>query len=195
MINKVAVIGGSAGSIKVVKTILGGISITNESAILICLHRLQTDVSAGLRDVLQYATNIPVIEPKDREAIQGGNIYLSPPNVHLVVEPDLCFSLSSSPLVQYSRPSIDVLFLSASEVFQENLVGVLVTGANKDGAFGMKAIRESGGKTIVQEPSECFIDTMPKSAMSMTAIDHVLGAESIKTWLDSYFKEKPTPQT
>lgn len=194
MINRVAVIGGSAGSIRVLKTILSGLSFTEKGAILICLHRLQTDVSAGLRDVLQYSTDIPVIEPKDREAIQGGHIYLSPPNVHLVVEPDLCFSLSGSPLVQYSRPSIDVLFLSASEVFQQNLVGVLVTGANRDGAFGMKAIRENGGQTIVQEPSECFIDTMPKSAMAITAIDHVLNAESIRNWLDGYFKEEPILQ-
>lgn len=190
MINKIAVIGGSAGSIKVVKAILNGLSVENECAVLICLHRLQTDISAGLREVLQYATEIPVIEPKDRQAIQGGNIYLAPPNVHLVVEHDLCFSLSSSPLVQYSRPSIDVLFLSASEVFQENLAGILVTGANKDGAFGMKAIKESGGQTIVQEPSECFIDTMPKAAMGLTSIDHVLNVEAIRAWLNKYFKEK-----
>ncbi len=189
MINKIAVIGGSAGSIRVVKAILEGLSVDKESAVLICLHRLQTDNSTGLRDVLQYATDIPVIEPQDREPIRGGNIYLAPPNMHLVVEPDLYFSLSASPLVQYSRPSIDVLFLSASEVFQESLVGILVTGANRDGAFGMKAIRESGGQTVVQEPNDCFIDTMPKAAMALTTIDHILDTVSINKWLNNYFKE------
>lgn len=188
MINKVAVIGGSAGSIRVVKTILTGLHIPKQSAIMICLHRLQSDITTGLRDVLQYSTDIPIIEPQDREAIQGGNIYLAPTNVHLVVEHDLVFSHSSSPLVQYSRPSIDVLFLSASEVFGENLAGILVTGANKDGAFGMKCIREGGGQTVVQDPAECFIDTMPKAAMAMTAIEHILDAEAIQKWLVNYFK-------
>ncbi len=189
MIRKVAVIGGSAGSIKVVKAILNQLVIPPHSAIMVCLHRLQTDTSSGLKDVLQYSTTIPIVEPKDREAIQGGHIYLAPANYHLVVEFDLCFTLSSSPLVQYSRPSIDVLFLSASEVFQENMVGILLTGANKDGAFGMKLIRENGGLTIVQEPSECFIDTMPRAAMHLTAIDHILTAKEIGDWLNSYFQE------
>lgn len=189
MIRKVAVIGGSAGSIKVVKGILEKVAVSANSAVMICLHRLQTDTSSGLKDVLQYSTTTPIVEPQDREAIQGGHIYLAPANYHLVVEPDLCFTLSSSPLVQYSRPSIDVLFLSASEVFQEDMVGILLTGANKDGAFGMKAIRASGGITIVQEPSECFIDTMPRAAMHVTAIDHVLTSEGIGNWLNSYFKE------
>lgn len=188
MINRVALIGGSAGSIKIVKTILTDLHIAESDAILICLHRLQSDTTSGLRDVLQYTVTIPILEPQDRQAIQGGRIYLAPPNEHLVVEPDLCFSLSSSPLVQYSRPSIDVLFLSAAEVFQEKAVGVLVTGANRDGALGMRAVRECGGTTIVQNPQECFIDTMPRAAMAMTAIDHVLEAEEIRKWLANYFR-------
>lgn len=188
MIHRVALIGGSAGSIKVVKAILTDLRIADSDAILICLHRLQSDTSSGLRDVLQYTSPIPIVEPIDRQAIQGGKIYLAPPNEHLVVEPDLCFSLSSSPLVQYSRPSIDVMLLSAAEVFQEKAVGILVTGANRDGALGMKAVRESGGTTIVQNPIECFIDTMPKAAMALTAIDHVLETEDIRKWLLYFFK-------
>ncbi len=188
MINKVVVIGGSAGSIKVMKIILERLVVNEESAVLICLHRLQTDNSSGLRDVLQYSTDTPVIEPQDREAIQGGNIYLAPPSVHLLVEPDLCFSLSASPLVQYSRPSIDVLFMSAAEVFQESMTGILVTGANRDGAYGMKIIKEGGGKAVVQEPSDCFIDTMPKAAMALTEVDYVLNAADIHQWLGEYLK-------
>lgn len=188
MINKVVAIGGSAGSIKVLKIILERLRVNEQSAVLICLHRLQNDTSTGLRDVLQYSSDTPIIEPQDREAIQGGRIYLAPPNVHLVVEYDLCFSLSSSPLVQYSRPSIDVLFMSAAEVFQENMVGVLVTGANRDGAYGMKTIKENGGRTVVQEPTDCFIDTMPKAAMALTEINHVLDATEIHQWLNDYLK-------
>ena len=187
MIQRLALIGGSAGSIKVVKLILADLQLSESDAILICLHRLQSDTSSGLRDVLQYNAAAPIIEPQDRQAIQGGRIYLAPANEHLVVEPDLCFSLSSSPLVQYSRPSIDVLFLSAAEVFQDKAAGILVTGANRDGALGMKAVRESGGATIVQSPQECFIDTMPRAAMAMTAIDHVLDTKNIRNWLSEYF--------
>jgi two-component system, chemotaxis family, protein-glutamate methylesterase/glutaminase len=188
MINRVALIGGSAGSIKVVKAILTDLPLGQSDSIFICLHRLQSDTSSGLRDVLQYTASVPIIEPQDSQAVQGGKIYLAPANEHLVVEPDLCFSLSSSPLVQYSRPSIDVLFLSAAEVFQEKAVGILVTGANRDGALGMKAIRESGGTVVVQDPQDCFIDTMPRAAMAMTAIDHVLDTNEIRNWLLAYFK-------
>ena len=187
MIRKVALIGGSAGSIKVVKYIFADLKIADTDAILICLHRLQSDVSSGLKDVLQYACPIPIVEPQDRQAIHGGCIYLAPANVHLVVEPDLCFSLSSSPLVQYSRPSIDVLFLSGAEVFQDKAAGILITGANRDGALGMKAVHESGGITVVQSPQDCFIDTMPRAAMSMTVIDHVLDTSEIRNWLLEYF--------
>jgi two-component system, chemotaxis family, protein-glutamate methylesterase/glutaminase len=188
MINRVALIGGSAGSIKVVKAILTDLYLSESDAILICLHRLQSDTSSGLRDVLQYTSATPIIEPQDRQAIQGGRVYLAPANEHLVMEPDLCFSLSSSPLVQYSRPSIDVLFLSAAEVFQEKAVGILVTGANRDGALGMKSLRECGSTTIVQAPQDCFIDTMPRAAMAITAIDHVLDTASIRQWLINYFR-------
>lgn len=187
MINKVVVIGGSAGSIRVAKAIFDKLHIGEDGAILICLHRLQTDNSAGLREVLQYTTDTLVREPENGEPIAGGTIYLAPPNVHLVVESDFSFSLSTSPLVQYSRPSIDVLFMSAAEVFQEKVVGMLLTGANRDGAYGMKVIKESGGITITQELSDCFIDTMPKAAMSLTQIDHILDTSSLNQWLKEYF--------
>ncbi len=182
------VIGGSAGSIKVVKEILKNLTFQLEIPIIIGLHRLQTDLSSGLCEVIQYATKIPVIEPRNGDKIKKGVIYLAPGNLHLVVNENQEFELSSSPLIHYSRPSIDVLFMSAADVYKQNLLGILLTGANRDGAYGMKAIKESEGMTVVQEPKDCFIPTMTQTALNTTQIDHVLYSHEIAGFLNNNFK-------
>ncbi len=177
------VIGGSAGSIKVVKQILSDLNFVPTIPIIIGLHRLQTDVSSGLRDVIQYSSPLPIIEPKNGEKIKAGVIYLAPVNVHLLVNENKEFELSSSPLVHYSRPSIDILFLSVADVYKQKCMGILLTGANKDGAYGMKVIKDNGGLTVVQEPLDCVIATMPNAAMQLTSIDHVLYSNEIGGFL------------
>jgi two-component system, chemotaxis family, protein-glutamate methylesterase/glutaminase len=178
------VIGGSAGSIKVVKQILKDLDFVPSVPVIIGLHRLQTDKSSGLRDVIQYATAMPVYEPEQGDKAVGGSVYLAPVNTHLVLNNKLEFELSQSPLVHYSRPSIDVLFLSATDVYKHKLAAILLTGANRDGAFGMKNIKESGGLTIVQHPEDCFIPTMPESALAISPIDHVLYSTEISIFLN-----------
>ncbi len=178
------VMGGSAGSIKVIKQILGDLTFVPSVPIFIALHRLQSDKNSKLQEVIQYATPIPVIEPTHGQRIEGGKIYLAPADYHLVVTPELTFELSGSPLVHYSRPSIDVLFLSSADIFKHNLIGVLVTGANRDGALGMKAIKEQGGHTIVQDPNDSFVATMPKAAIQLSKIDHVLNSNEIASHLN-----------
>jgi two-component system chemotaxis response regulator CheB len=173
------VIGGSAGSIKVVKQLLKNLAFLPPVPIIMVLHRLQNDTSSGLREVIQYATDIPVIEPKHGDLIQESTIYLAPANKHLVITEESTFELSSSPLIQYSRPSIDVLFLSAADKYKDNLMGLLLTGANRDGAYGMKVIKESKGVTVVQHPEDCFMPTMPQAALNLTKIDHVLYTDEI----------------
>jgi two-component system chemotaxis response regulator CheB len=189
------VIGGSAGSIKVVKQILKDLIFLPKLPVIIGLHRLQTDISSGLRDVIQYATEIPVIEPQNGEKIRNGVIYLAPVNVHLVINENREFELSSSPLVHYSRPSIDILFLSAADVYKENLLGVLLTGANRDGAYGMKAIKDNNGLTVVQEPKDCFIPTMTQAALNISTIDHVLYSNEIAKFLNNNFNEASNKKT
>ncbi len=181
---KAIVIGGSAGSIKVVKQILKSLSFKPSVPIIIGLHRLQTDNTSGLCEVIQYATELQVIEPIHGEKIKGGVIYLAPANMHLVVNENYEFELSSSPLIHYSRPSIDVLFLSVADIYQENTLGILLTGANRDGAYGMKTIKDNGGLTIVQEPKDCFIPSMTQAALNITEIDHVLYSHEIGSFLN-----------
>lgn len=183
----VILIGGSAGSIRVVKTILQSLNFVPKIPIILGLHRLQTDISSGLQTVIQFSTALPVVEPMQGQKIENSKVYLAPANRHLIVEYDKTFSLSDSPLVHYSRPSIDTLFLSASEVYQDKILGILLTGANRDGAYGMKIVAENGGKTIVQHPEDCFINTMTKAAIEQTQIDHILNTTEIVVFLNQLF--------
>ncbi len=185
---KAITIGGSAGSLKIVKMILQAFTRPSPVPIIIGLHRLQNDPSSGLREVIQFSTDMPVIEPSNGDPIMAGTVYLAPSNRHLIVEPDYTFSLSQSPLVQYSRPSIDVLFLSAADVYKCHLVALLVTGANRDGAMGMKIVKENGGFTIVQDPAESFVDTMPRAALALTSVDKILGVDAMAPFLEMLYE-------
>jgi two-component system chemotaxis response regulator CheB len=178
------VIGGSAGSLKVVKTVLLSLAKPSPIPIILGLHRLQNDPSSGLREVIQFSTSMPVIEPIDGELAQPGTVYLAPANRHLIVEPNFTFSLSDSPLVQYSRPSIDVLFLSAADAYGAQLAALLLTGANRDGAFGSKTVKENGGFLMVQDPQDCFVDTMPRAALALTTPDKILTVDEIGPFLE-----------
>lgn len=181
---KAIVIGGSAGSIKVVKEILKNLSFKPSVPIIIGLHRLQTDSTSGLCEVIQYATDLQVTEPTHGEKIKGGIIYLAPANMHLVVNENFEFELSSSPLIHYSRPSIDVLFLSVADIYQNRALGILLTGANRDGAYGIKTIKDNGGLTVVQDPKDCFIPAMTQAALNISPIDHILYSHQISSFLN-----------
>ena len=106
-------------------------------------------------------------------------IYIAPPNYHLLVEADRTFSLSIDEPVNYARPSIDVLFETAADVYKTNLIGVILTGANTDGSHGLKRIKETGGLSVVQDPSTAEADTMPRAAIAAVDVDYVLPLEEI----------------
>jgi two-component system chemotaxis response regulator CheB len=179
---KAVVIGGSAGSFQGVVKILQALPSGFALPIVMALHRLK-HVRNGFVEVLSLKSNMPVIEPEDKESIKKSTAYLAPANYHLSLELGNYFSLSTEDMVNNSRPSIDITLSSAGYVFRNRLVGILLSGANKDGALGMKAIKDKGGITIVQEPSECMIETMPKSALAATQIDHVLNVDGIINFL------------
>jgi two-component system chemotaxis response regulator CheB len=179
---KAVVIGGSAGSFQGVVRILQALPSGFALPIVMALHRLK-HVRNGFVEVLSLKSNMPVIEPEDKESIRKSTAYLAPANYHLSLELGNYFSLSTEDMVNNSRPSIDITLSSAGYVFRNRLVGILLSGANKDGALGMKAIKDKGGITIVQEPSECMIETMPKSALAATQIDHVLNVDGIINFL------------
>ena len=120
-----------------------------------------------------------MIEPYDKESIKKGKVYLAPANYHMSIELGHFFSLSTEDMVNNSRPSIDITLDTAAYTYKNKLIGILLSGANKDGALGMKHIKDNGGLTVVQDPKECMIDTMPSAALSMTTIDHTLSIDDI----------------
>lgn len=171
-------IGGSAGSFQGIVRILSALPCDFSLPVIMALHRLK-HVRHGFVEALALKSNIPVVEPEDKESIRKSTVYLAPANYHLSVELGNNFSLSTEDMVNNSRPSIDITLASAAYVYRNRLVGILLSGANRDGALGMKAIKDKGGLTLVQDPSECMIDTMPKSALGVTTIDYTLNIEGI----------------
>ncbi|GAB4396328.1 MAG: chemotaxis protein CheB [Microscillaceae bacterium] len=179
---KAIVIGGSAGSFQVISKILGHLPSDFETPILMCLHRLR-HVRHGFVEALNIKSSVSIHEPYDKEPIRKGKFYLAPANYHLNVELGNTFALSTEELVNNSRPAIDLMFQSAAYAYRQRLVGILLSGANRDGAQGMKAIHEKGGLTLVQDPSDCLIDTMPSAALNVTPIDHILNVDDIIDFL------------
>lgn len=175
---KAIVIGGSAGSFQVINKILNGLPPDFELPVIMCLHRLK-HVRHGFVEALNIKSSITIEEPNDKDGIKRGRIYLAPSNYHLCIELGNAFSLSTEEMVNNSRPSIDITLETASYVYKNKLIGILLSGANRDGALGMKRIKDRGGLTIVQDPAECMIDTMPAAALKVTHIDHVLSAQQI----------------
>jgi two-component system chemotaxis response regulator CheB len=181
---KAVVIGGSAGSFQGMIKILSQLPKNFPLPIIMALHRLK-HVRHGFVEALSLKSVAPVTEPNDKEAIKKGGIYLAPANYHMSVELGHYFAMSTEEMVNNSRPAIDITLGTCAYVYKDKLIGILLSGANKDGALGMKHISERGGLTIVQEPSECMIDTMPKAALAVTKIDHVLKVDQIV----EFFKE------
>ena len=168
---KAIIIGGSAGSFTVVATILKELPKEFNIPIIMCLHRLK-HVREGFIEALQIKSNLPIIEPYDKEKIKAGVVYLAPANYHLLIEYTQTIGLSTEEMVNFSRPAIDLTFQTASSVYRSNCVGIILSGANRDGAKGLKFLKDHGGISIIQKPEECKVDTMPKAAKAITTIDY-----------------------
>lgn len=179
---KAVVIGGSAGSFQGVVKILSQLPKGFSLPIIMCLHRLK-HVRHGFVEALSIKSVAQVTEPYDKEPIKKGGVYLAPANYHMSVEIGHSFALSTEEMINNSRPAIDITLGTCAYVYKDKLIGILLSGANRDGALGMKHIKERGGITIAQEPSECMIDTMPKAALAATKIDHVLKVDQIVQFL------------
>ncbi len=150
--------------------------------ILIVQHRLPAEDDL-MAFTLNASCQLKVKEAESNELIQGGCVYLAPANYHLLVEPDRSLVLSVDEKVCYSRPSIDVLFESAADVYGAGLIGVLLTGANHDGTAGLKKIKQLGGVTIAQDPATAEVDVMPNSAIRENVVDHILSLGEITSRL------------
>lgn len=137
---------------------------------------------------LDKLCNIHVKEAEDKENIKNGIAYFSPPNFHMLIEEDKSISFSVENKVNYARPSIDVLFETASYAYKNKLIGIVLTGANNDGAAGMKKIQDLGGFTIVQDPEEAEVNTMPLSALKLIKPDKTLKLKEIADFLNKIHK-------
>ncbi len=175
-------IGGSAGSFQVVASILGSLPKNYELPIFLCLHRLK-HVRTGFVEVLSLKSAIPVIEPYDKEPIKPGRAYLAPANYHMYIELGNKFALSTEAPLNHSRPSIDLSFVTAAQVYRNKLVGIILSGANKDGAYGLKKVAEYGGTTIVQDPNTCEVRTMTEAALQMGNVNHIFSIDKIASFV------------
>jgi len=175
-------VGASAGGVAALGALLAPLPAGYGLPVLVVLHLLPRRESQ-LGPVLARQLALTVREPVDKEAIRPGVVYLACPDYHLLVEPERQLSFSAAPPVAYARPSIDVLMASAADTYGPALAGVLLTGANSDGAEGLAAIKACGGFTVVQAPSDAEVATMPEAAIARCAPDLVLPLQAISRWL------------
>ena len=184
---KCVVIGGSAGSFQGVIKILSSLPKDFPLPVILCLHRLK-HVRNGFVEALSIKSTKPVEEPTDKESIKKNKVYLAPSNYHLSIELGNSFALSTEEMINNSRPAIDITFETAAYAYRNKVIGILLSGANRDGALGMKKIRDKNGLTIVQDPTECMIDTMPSAALKIADIHYSLKIDEIVKLLGKIHK-------
>lgn len=172
------VVGASAGGVEALLTLLAPLHAGFVLPIIVVLH-LPEERRSQLAEVFSRRLDMPVHEAVDKQDIVGGTVYFATPGYHLSVEHDRSLSLSLEDRVHYSRPSIDYLFESAADAYGPALAAVLLTGANHDGARGLAEVKRRGGLTIVQDPQEAQVATMPQAALNIQQPDHVLPIHGI----------------
>jgi two-component system chemotaxis response regulator CheB len=170
--------GGSAGSLAALSVVLGSLPSEFPAPIVIALHQHE-DNHGRLCSVLSQLSVPPVKEAEDKELIDAGWVYLAPADYHLLIESEGYFALSLDDKVCFARPAIDVLFEAAADAFGSHLLGILLSGANRDGTAGMRRIKARGGTTVAQDPATAKVPLMPRSAIDAGAADHVVAIEDI----------------
>lgn len=182
--DQLIIIGGSSGSLDALLTILPMLKQDFCIPLVIVLHRsLHADNS--LADLLASRTILKVKEADEKDVMERGWLYIAPPDYHLLIEDDGSLSLDCSEKIHYSRPSIDVSFISAAAAYKNRLIGILLSGANADGATGLKTIYQCGGKTIVQNPRDAIVGYMPEQAIDICDRHLILNAADIAAMLNN----------
>jgi two-component system, chemotaxis family, protein-glutamate methylesterase/glutaminase len=175
---QLVVIGGSAGSLDVILKILSQLTPGSTLAIIIVMHRKNT-YDFSLSDLLANKTDWLVHEAEEKQSLKNDHIYLAPADYHLLIEKDHKLSLDVSEKVNYSRPSIDVTYESAADVYKSNMAAILLSGANDDGVEGLKKVKSYGGLVIVQDPKTAAVAYMPKQAVDKVDVDFILAPEEL----------------
>jgi two-component system chemotaxis response regulator CheB len=183
------VMGGSAGSFTLIQAVVKALPKDFALPVLIVLHRGKQYKSL-LEDLLQLHAAVKVDEAQDKEQLRPGHVYIAPADYHLLAEPDGSISLDVSEPVWFCRPSIDVLFESAADSYKGKTMGILLSGANEDGAAGLQMIRRSGGLGMVQDPEEAEFSIMPGAAVKRDAADLVFRTEDIPVIINNIHELK-----
>lgn len=178
------VIGASAGGVEALLTVFGELPTGFGLPIITVLH-LPDERRSQLAEVFDRRVNMPVLEARDKEVITPGTLYFAGPGYHLSVEHDRSLSLSQEDRVHHSRPAIDFLFASAADTYGKGLLAILLTGANQDGARGLAHVKQQGGTTVVQDPTEARVAVMPRAALALETPDHILTLSQIGSLLAS----------
>lgn len=181
------IIGGSAGSLDVLFQVLPFIKRDISFAIIIVLHR-KAGNDAILPGLLNFKTKLKVREVEEKEKILAATIYIAPSDYHLLIEHDHTFSLDHSEKVNFSRPSIDVTFQSAAEVYKEHLTGLLLSGSNIDGIEGLKLIKYFGGEVVIQNPETAAMPYMPAQAELNVKVDKILLVSEMADYINGLSK-------
>ncbi len=186
---EIVVIGTSWGGLSAVSAVIEGLPSTFALPLVVVQHR-SPDAPGLLAELLQSRTGLRVVEVEDKQPILPGHVFVAPPNYHLLLDRG-AFSLTTDAPVRYSRPSIDVTFSSAADEYGRRAIGIVLTGANEDGALGLKRIADRGGYTIVQDPSTAESAIMPRAAIRTVTRARVLPLQRIAGHLVTIAPRRP----
>lgn len=179
------VIGASAGGVEVLSLLLSMIPADCRVSFFIVLH-IPRERPSLLPDLFARRCALPVREAEDKEPVQPGTVYFAPPDYHMLIDQGPALALSGDEPVHFSRPSIDVLFDSAADIYGERLMGIILTGANQDGAEGLAAIGRAGGRTVVQDPISAAVAYLPQAALAKGPADAVLSIERLQALFETW---------
>ncbi len=179
---QLVLIGASLGGLSAIPVILGALPRDFPNPIVIVQHRAILSDDSGLVEAMQRGCPLMVREVEDKDRLAAGRVYLAPADYHLLIEGDH-MTLSTEARVLHARPSIDVLFDSAAESHADRVVGVILTGASRDGVLGAQKIKQRGGIVVVQDPATAECKVMPAAAIAGVAVDRVLTLEQIAQYL------------
>jgi two-component system chemotaxis response regulator CheB len=183
------VIGTSAGGVDALSALLPALPSNSKAAVFIVVH-LPRDRPSVLAELFARKCALPVREAEDKESVAAGTVYFAPTNYHLLLDRGPQMALSADDLVHHSRPSIDVLFESAADVYRRRLLGIILTGANEDGAAGLAAVHDGGGITVVQQPGTARFPQMIMSALKLRPVDLVLPLDRIAALLGTLIPQE-----
>ena len=167
-------VGTSLGGLNALTALLRDLPASFPVPIVVVQHRTVSQDGGGLTELLQDHARLKVVEAEDKMVLQSGTVYIAPADYHLLIEEAGILALSTDGPVRSARPSIDVLFETASDAYGPALLGVLLTGASADGAEGLATVKARGGRAIVEDPSTAECRTMPAAGLAATAVDYVL---------------------